>query len=917
MDDLNGLSWTPDSSNNANKPPPMSSGLLFPSVRRNDSIPSGRSSTPLSGSSGPSNPPSKSATPANDSFANLVSFGPSNSSNKNLSLIEQQKKLQEERARKEAENRTRYEAQYGSQNSQFWDSLEKGGSKQHAFAGPGPAAQRVQSPDEDDLLAAFNAEAPVDASSHFPVPKPSPSPRTNAPPFQSTSNGAGSMGQGADAFPDDDDPFGLAQLKPKSTPAPQPVQNDDDDFLGLLSKPVSEFARSEPPANPPSASPREEREPSPKPPPKPSNDVDRAVAELVDMGFPADKAAHALSRTASGTDVQAAVGWLLTQAHQESRQKSQGRQTVDDHYADRQERGRERSERPGREVPPWMREERSNASRSRSDQRSPAGKDPAQVASQFGNNFLKTANSLWKTGSKKMQQVVNEFNTEHDPNQPRWLRDAPDHEEPRPQPRSRDHQRPTPQAKPEGFTDEALLLETGAPAPPPSRRSRNPYHQNDEMRAGASSDDFRKQPSPAPERRMQQPAFMQQKVQTRTETRDPRSRVTKTAVEEQTAQAYVSPARRKRPTPQPPAPEPAVDLFDSPAPPPVDRPRPSPSPAKPLPSRSSKPATPLPTRPKAPPRAVPPASSEALTSTHRHREKGADAYKRGDYAAAHESFTAALAMLPDKHPINILILTNRAMTGLKTGEPKSAISDADTALDIIGPSKGESETIDLGNGESAKPMRDSFGKALMRKAEALEQLERWGDAAKVWRQAVEAGHGGSTSIQGRNRCEKAAGISKPAPKPSAPARKPAAPAPKKQSALADLGGSSAPSGNSEAVGRLRAANQAADRADEERVALIEAVDARLAAWKGGKQDNLRALLGSLDNVLWPEAGWKKVNMSELIMPNKVKIQYMKGIGKVHPDKIPSNATTEQRMIASSVFSTLNEAWDKFKKENNL
>jgi hypothetical protein len=34
-------------------------------------------------------------------------------------------------------------------------------------------------------------------------------------------------------------------------------------------------------------------------------------------------------------------------------------------------------------------------------------------------------------------------------------------------------------------------------------------------------------------------------------------------------------------------------------------------------------------------------------------------------------------------------------------------------------------------------------------------------------------------------------------------------------------------------------------------------------------------------------------------------------------QIPQDATTEQRMISASVFSTLNEAWDKFKKENNL
>jgi hypothetical protein len=241
-------------------------------------------------------------------------------------------------------------------------------------------------------------------------------------------------------------------------------------------------------------------------------------------------------------------------------------------------------------------------------------------------------------------------------------------------------------------------------------------------------------------------------------------------------------------------------------------------------------------------------------------------------------------MLPDKHPITVIIRSNRAMTALKIGEPKSAVDDAEIILTFIGPSKGESETIDLGNGETPKPMKDFYGKALMRKAEALEQLERWGDAAQAWKEAVESGHGGSTSIQGRNRCEKAAGTSKPQSQPAAPRKRPS-PAPKKPSALSDLTPTSASGTDFEAVSRLRQANQAAERADEERFALSESVDARIATWRNGKQDNLRALLGSLDTVLWPEAGWKKIGLAELVLPNKVKIQYMKGIGKVHPDKV--------------------------------
>ena len=866
MDDLNGLSWTPSSSNDTKKPPPMSSGYLYPGIstaRRHDT--SGRS-TPFSASPGPSNPPSKTPTPANDSFANLVSFNSSNP-DKNLSLVERQKKLEEERAKKAAENSARFEAQYGSQNNQFWDSFEQTGSK--PSVPPGSTQQPAQA-DEDDLLAAFNASAPVDASTNFPVPSPTPSPHvqpTPAPP-QGKTNGSSIHGHGMMQFMDDDDPFGLNQLESKPAPPPKPVQNDDDDFLGLLGKPVSEFNRPEPQPSPSIPSERE----SPRVPPQPTNGVDRAVAELVDMGFPADKASQALSTTESGTDIQAAVGWLLNQAHAESRQKTRGRPSPSDQFPGRLDGSRERSERRGREVPPWMREERPSSSNRGS--RSPAAdKDPSQLSANFGNNLLKTANSWWKTGSKRVQQVVNDLNTEHDPNTPKWMRDESAHADSRMQEYTNDrHHSPEQQTgRPETFTNEALLLEQGAPPPRrPARQDHRPWPVHDD-------DSLRTQRSPVGERNVRQPAFMQ--TQFRQQPREPKSTATRRVVEEQSAQAYVSPARRKRPTPQPPAPEPNVDLFESSVP---SARRPTPQAPSTQPSQRPSPA-PLPTRPKAPPRNVPPVSQEALASTHRHRQKGTEAYKRGDYAASHESFTTALSMLPDKHPINITILSNRAMTALKTGQPKTAVADADLMLEIIGPSKGEGETIDVGNGEPSKPMKDLFGKALMRKAEALEQLEKWVDAAETWKLAVQSGHGGGTSIQGRNRCEKAAGISKPAPKPAAPKRTPA-PTPKRPSAMDDLTGA-ASNEDSAAVSRLRAANQAAERADEEKFALTEGVDAKLEAWKNGKQDNLRALLGSLDTVMWPEAGWKKVNMSELIMPNKVKIQYMKGISKVHPDKV--------------------------------
>ncbi|KAL9116884.1 MAG: hypothetical protein Q9187_006587 [Circinaria calcarea] len=182
-----------------------------------------------------------------------------------------------------------------------------------------------------------------------------------------------------------------------------------------------------------------------------------------------------------------------------------------------------------------------------------------------------------------------------------------------------------------------------------------------------------------------------------------------------------------------------------------------------------------------------------------------------------------------------------------------------------------------------------WGKAMTRKAEALEQLERWEDAEKVWKECAEAGVGGNTSIQGRNRCKKAAAGSGSlqgdfaAHKPQPATRRPPKP---KSSVIQDLSGKQGATiiSSTEAVNRLRAANAQAERVDDEKFALADCVDERLTKWRKGKEGNLRALLGSLDTVLWEGAGWKKVGMGELIVPGKVKVAYMKGISKVHPDK---------------------------------
>ncbi len=80
----------------------------------------------------------------------------------------------------------------------------------------------------------------------------------------------------------------------------------------------------------------------------------------------------------------------------------------------------------------------------------------------------------------------------------------------------------------------------------------------------------------------------------------------------------------------------------------------------------------------------------------------------------------------------------------------------------------------------------------------------------------------------------------------------------------------------------------------------------------GKDGNIRALLASLDTVLWENSGWKKPPMTDLLEPARVKRAYMKANLVIHPDKVKQKGgTVEQIVIADIAFDALKNAWAKF------
>lgn len=942
-DDLNGLDWSA-------APSVANRGLAgtmnyFPNKQQTLPTRNLEHSSPISvlqpsyGKSIPKSSPVYN-TKNTDSFSNLISFGSPKEST--LTLQERQRELDAEKRKQAAEKQNQYNMQFD--NSQFWDSIGTKSSQQE-YALPSPyqnsipvlgssfSTQRSVSPPtangsavvgygaDKDLFAAFNSETIVDVSSHYPPPKKGlneESEKVNTvdkkPLDLSKPQAWGILEASTDmGFGEDDDPFGLSEVNPTFYTAPVSTQIEED-LLGDLGKPVEEVRRlkTSTPDPIPKVNKREKNEDSWEP----------ALKKLVEMGFSEEESRQALIRSDPELDIQAVINSLLNRNQIKTNIKKPRDKTTRINEA----KDVSTNEILDHSYSPKVRKESIFGSKNNSS-KVKENFDFSRDATTVGNNLFKTANSLWKTSQKKVHKVVSEFQQQDlvsDPSQPKWMQSnsihrdltrrlsivggrgseqlnshesASDLNQPK-WLRSNDVHRdltrrlsvveghtsvPTAQYK----TDEALLLESCNQSS--KIKTREPVNQN-------TSPKFSQGQIPKTSKILQTACSSESSRRNSLyKEYKPKNGLAK----KESEQTYISPARRKK-----------INTLDTPSKPDIE-----PSHLEDTNSSHNSFLTPKTSvsravRPKLSPRILPHVSPAVLQSSSQHRLAGTSHFKRGDFASAYTSYSSSIDVLPSTHPINIILLCNRALTSLKNGLPKSAIADADKALDLIGKSCGDGETIDLGPGQEGgiKEMKIFYGKALLRKAEALEQMEKWKDAGEVWKKCVEQGIGGSTATEGRTRCEKLL-----APKSSSATLSGIS----SQTKLIREISHGMNTGGSAAVKKLREANEKAEIADNQKLELVDKVDARIGLWKDGKSDNLRALIGSLDMVLWEGSGWKNVGLHELIQNNKVKIHYMKAIGKTHPDKLPQDASMEVRMIAAQVFATLNESWDTFKRQNGM
>ena len=60
---------------------------------------------------------------------------------------------------------------------------------------------------------------------------------------------------------------------------------------------------------------------------------------------------------------------------------------------------------------------------------------------------------------------------------------------------------------------------------------------------------------------------------------------------------------------------------------------------------------------------------------------------------------------------------------------------------------------------------------------------------------------------------------------------------------------------------------------------------KVMEWKEGKTRNIRALLCSLNSIIWEGCNWQPIGMHQLVATSDVKKMYRKACLAVHPDKV--------------------------------
>lgn len=283
------------------------------------------------------------------------------------------------------------------------------------------------------------------------------------------------------------------------------------------------------------------------------------------------------------------------------------------------------------------------------------------------------------------------------------------------------------------------------------------------------------------------------------------------------------------------------------------------------------------------------------------KEKATKSFSNGDYDDAYLNYTKCLNALPSTHELRIVILSNLSITLIKLGNYKTARDHCDEGLSLI----SKEEISDSSYLINEKPIKSWYTKLLSRKAEALEMMESFNQSLECYMELIKLGVNDKKVMDAKRRVNN---IVNPPPKKVKPVA---------------VSKSSSVSSSNETVNRVKEQNRKQQERESQKSQLYDEVHSKVFAWSNGKEDNLRTLLIGLPDILPQSLGFpflttKKISLNDLMLPKKVKINYMKVISSIHPDKLNNlNLKVEEEMLCQSVFITLNKSWDIFKEQNGI
>lgn len=149
-------------------------------------------------------------------------------------------------------------------------------------------------------------------------------------------------------------------------------------------------------------------------------------------------------------------------------------------------------------------------------------------------------------------------------------------------------------------------------------------------------------------------------------------------------------------------------------------------------------------------------SQEQLSASERFKEEGNEFFKKGQYGDAEALYTKAIDALPTGHLQLIPMLNNRAAARLKNGAHRECQSDCTIVEQMC---IQEMDYADV-TPTQVQEYRDALSKALLRRATALESLEKYQEALQDFRKSIEYNPGAKGAQDGIRRCQKA--LAKPA-----------------------------------------------------------------------------------------------------------------------------------------------------------